>query len=252
MGIILPEIVTAWVVVMVKSDDSSYFQFRGDYNVNDNKTSTTFLVRLQDRESGAWKDFMDIYVPLIKFWCRKRKSELTHAERQDILQEVLQSVSSSIGKFDHTREERSFRGWLRRITRNRICDHLREKVKNEPIVGLCNNPDHLNVPVPSPVLPSEAPELEDIVDPEEEAGEQRVMLKQVLKRIRPEFREKSWDVFHLLFIAEKDAPDVAKTMNMKVDAVRQLRSRILKRIREEFASLSIEDDPSSTVAPLGH
>ena len=246
-AVILQEFIEVWVLVMAKSDDSSYFPFRGDPNKGDNKTSTTFLVRLQDRESGAWKDFTEFYVPLIKFWCRKRKCELTHAERQDILQEILKSVSSAIERFDHTREERSFRGWLRRITKHRICDHLREKAKNEAVARLYSDPDHLNIPIPCPTIP----ELDDLADPEEEAGEQRVLLRQVLKRIRPEFREKSWEVFHLLFDAEKDSSEVAEMLNMKADAVRQIRSRILKRIREEYAKLGIETDPPFAVPSTG-
>ena len=206
-------------------DDSSYFAFQGNRNLGDNKTSTTFLVRLQDQESEAWKDFTEIYVPLIKFWCRRRKDVLSHAERQDILQEVLQSVSLSIKNFDHTRAERSFRGWLRRITRNRICDHLREKVKDENVVRLAGDSDDLDIPMPSP---------------EEEASERRVLLRQVLKRIRPEFREKSWEVFDLIIAAEKDSSEIAEMMETTPAAVRQIRSRILKRIREEYARLGIE------------
>lgn len=216
---------------MAKSDDSSYFPFRGDRSNNGDKTSTTFLARLRGHETGAWMDFTEIYVPLIKFWCRKRKDVLSHAERQDVLQEVQQSVFSSIERFDRTREERSFRGWLRRITKNRICDHLREKARDETVVKLFGDPDRLDVSMP---------ELDDEIDPEEEVDEQRVLLRQVLKRIRPEFREKSWDVFHLLFDAEKDSSEVAEMFDMTVVAVRKLRSRILKRIREEYAKLGIE------------
>ena len=218
------------------NDDSSYFAFPGVQNQGEHKTSTTFLVRLQDKDSTAWKDFTEIYVPLIKFWCRQQKGDLAHAERQDILQEVLQSVSLSIKKFNYTREERSFRGWLRRITRNQINDHFREKAKNENAARLSGDPEHWNISIPSPA----APELDDAVDPEEEVSEQQVLLRQILKRIKPEFREKSWEVFDLIFASEKDSSEIAEMMEMTATAVRQLRSRILKRIREEYARLGIE------------
>ena len=217
-------------------DDSSYFAFPADRNPGEHKTSTTFLVRLQDNESDAWKDFTEIYAPLIKYWCRQ-KDELTHAQRQDILQEVLLNVSQSIKNFDYTRRERSFRGWLRRITKHRICDHFREKAKDENVARLAGDPDHLDIPMPAPA--------DDVIDPEEETGERQVVLRQILKRIRPEFREKSWEVFQLIFAAEKDSSEIAALMEMKVEAVRQLRSRILKRIREEYARLGIEIAPAS-------
>lgn len=225
-------------------NDSAYFQYRG----GDNKTSTAFLVQLQDRDSEAWKDFMELYVPLIQYWCRRKKNVLTRQERQDILQEVLHKVSMSIEKFDHTQKERNFRGWLRRITENRIYDYFQEKAKNEDVARLYSDPNHLNIPVPSPATRKPG----DVIDPEEEAGEQLVLLKQILNRIKPEFREKSWDVFHLLLVAEKDSSEVAETMNMNGDAVRQIRSRILKRIREEYAKLGIETDLPTTVASVGN
>ena len=224
-------------------DDSSYFAFQGDRN-HVGKTSTTFLARLQGDESEAWKDFTEIYVPLIKFWCRQKKDVLTHAERQDILQDVLQSVSLSIKKFGCTREERSFRGWLRRITKHRICDHFREKAKDENVARLTSDPDYLDISMSA----SAEQEPDDAIDHKEEVGERHVLLRQVLKRIRPEFREKSWEVFQLIFATEKDSSEIAEMMEMKVEAVRQLRSRILKRIREEYARLGIEIAPTSVGA----
>ena len=214
------------------NDDSSYFAFRGAGSPGEHKTSTTFLVRLQDQDPAAWREFTEIYAPLIKYWCRQRKDALTHAERQDILQEVLQSVSLSIKKFDHTREERSFRGWLRRITKCRIGDFFREKAKDGQITRLAGDSDYWDIPL-------------DEIDPEEETGERRVVLRQVLKRIRPEFQEKTWEVFQLLFVAEKASAEVAEMMGMTGMAVRQVRSRILRRIQAEYARLGIEMAPAS-------
>lgn len=227
-------------------NDSSYFRYQG--RDGDDKTSTTFLVRLQGRDSQAWKDFMDLYVPLIKYWCRRKKDVLTWPERQDILLDVLQKVSLSIAKFDHTRKERSFRGWLRRITTNRIYDYLQERNSRKDVARFYSDPDHLNISLPPRVLPEfdEANEPDD--DPEREAEEDVILLKQILNRIRPEFQEKSWDVFRLLFVAEKDSSEVAETMDMKPDAVRQIRSRILKRIREEYMKLGIETDLPAKLA----
>lgn len=219
-------------------NDSSYFR---PCDRDKQQTSTTLLVRLRDRDADAWKNFMEIYVPLIQYWCRLRKNILTRPERQDILLNVLQKVSVSVERFDPTREERNFRGWLRRITENQICDHLREKAKNNET--LYSDPDDLFSALPNRTADNEpGDELDNEPDAEQEAGEQIVLLQQVLNRVKSEFRDKSWDVFHLLFVAEKDSSEVAEIMAMKSDAVRQIRSRILKRIREEYAKLGIETE----------
>jgi len=221
-------------MTQLNDNDSSYFPYRARVD----QTSTMFLARLQDHSSEAWDDFMEFYVPLIQYWCRRKKARLTRAERQDILQDVLQKVSASIGKFDLSREARSFRGWLRRITENRIYDYLQEKAKDENAVRLCSNPAHLDIPV----LPPERSESDAGTDPECEAGEQRVLLKRVVSRIQTEFREKSWEVFRLLLVADKTSSEVAEEMRMTPAAVRQIRSRILKRIREEYAQFGIDTD----------
>ena len=222
-------------------NDSSYFRDPG----SENKTSTAFLIQLQGRDGKAWQDFMELYVPLIQRWCRA-KGYLSRLERQDILLEVLRKVADSMDQFDRNRQERSFRGWLRRITENQIVDYIREKAKNQEMATLYSDPNDLHESVPTPQLF----EIDDTnTDPEQEAGEQLILLKQVLNRIQPEFRAKSWDVFHLLFVAEKDSAEVAETMHMTSEAVRQIRSRILKRIREEYAKWGIETDLPNTISP---
>lgn len=227
----------------MQDDDSAHFRYRG--KDKDNQTSTTFLARLQNRDSKAWNDFMWLYVPLIRYWCRLKKDVLSRPERQDISADVLQRVSTSIGKFDLTREARSFRGWLRRITENRISDFLQERAKRKDIVCLSDVPEHLNIP--NPVM--EMQDVDDELALEQEAEERFILLKQILNRIKPEFREKSWDVFHLILVAEKDSSEIAEMTGMTGPAIRQIRSRILKRIREEYAELGIEADLPDAVSP---
>lgn len=201
-----------------------------------------FLVGLQVGQSEKWEDFMKLYGPLILYWCRRKNGTLPQQDCLDILQEVSCKVSKSIRQFDHARPERSFRGWLRRITENQICDFLRVKSKDGDVSRLYSDPDYLQIPLPT----------DDEIDPEQESGEQVVLLRQVLKRIKPEFKEKSWDVFRLLFIAEKNSSEVAEKLGMETNAVHQIRFRILKRIREEFSKLGIESDLPGTVAPAEH
>lgn len=220
-------------------NNSSYFQYPG----GENKTSTAFLIELQGRNYEAWKNFMDFYVPLILHWCDKKES-LKRPDRQDILQEVLVKVSKSIDQFDLSRPGRSFRAWLRRITENQICDHFRKQAKRPVVDRLHSDPNH-------PDHPIQGPDIWDLdaSDSDEEARDQHVLLKQIIKRIKSEFREKSWKVYHLSFIVGKDSAEVAKEMGMKNDAVRKIRSRILRRLREEAEKLELETELPNGVTP---
>ncbi len=201
-------------------DDSSHFKYRG----GDNPTSTSLLIRLKNGESLAWDTFMSLYVPLIQYWCRKVKDKLKRPDRQDILQEVLQKVGKSIGKFDHAGESRHFRAWLRRITENCIIDHLNEREKRKDVSQLFSDTGHIKGPIRPPT-----PDPFDF-ELTEEPSERIVLLRQILKMIRPDFSEKSWDIFNLLVNAEKPSSEVAAQMEMKPDSVRRTRTRILNRI----------------------
>ncbi|MER3416700.1 MAG: hypothetical protein C4297_10885 [Gemmataceae bacterium] len=85
--------------------------------------STSLLVRLQaaDRSDPvAWQRFYYLYSPLIHAWCRQRG--LTQCDAEDVTQEVCQAVVRHIQHFRKDQGHGSFRGWLWRITENKIHD----------------------------------------------------------------------------------------------------------------------------------
>lgn len=217
-------------------DDSSYLKYKG----GDNPTSSTLIVRLQNGESVAWSTFMELYSPLIRYWCRKRKKELARTERQDILQEVLQKVSKSIGQFRRVSQGRFFRAWLRKITERQIFDYLEEKEKKKHINQLYSDTGHIKHPVISHETESEISVDED--------SERLILLKQIKKSIEKEFSKKSWDIFNLLIASDKNSFEIAGMMDMNPAAVRKIKSRILKRIRDEYRNLGLGDEISEDVA----
>ena len=188
---------------------------------------------------------MALYVPLIQFWCRKAKDKLDRPDRQDILQEVLRKVHKSIGKFDHAKEGRYFRAWLRKITENSMIDYLNEREKKKNVSQLFSDTGHIKGPIRPQTLPEHA-----LFELTEEPNEKIVLLKQVLKTIRSSFSEQSWDIFNLLVIAEKSSNEVAAQVDLKPDSVRKVRSRILKRIYQEYEKLGFGDELPDNIAPL--
>ena len=189
---------------------------------------------------------MNLYVPLIQFWCRKAKDRLDRPDRQDILQEVLRKVHKSIDKFDHAKEGRFFRAWLRKITENTIIDHLKDRKKKKAVTQLYSDTGHIKGPIRPPAPAPDAGDFELT----EEPSEKIVLLRQILKTIRPDFSEKSWDIFHLLVIAQKPSVEVAAQMNLKPDSVRRTRIRILQRIYAEYEKLGLSDELPDKIVPL--
>jgi RNA polymerase sigma factor (sigma-70 family) len=90
-------------------------------------TSSGFLERLKTQDPQAWQQLADVYGPLVYFWCRKYgvKSE----DAADVFQEVFGSVAAAIARFHPQQQGGRFRGWLWTITRRKIQDHYRLRLR---------------------------------------------------------------------------------------------------------------------------
>src|SRR5262250_370090 len=86
-------------------------------------TSRSLLERVKADEAAAWERLVTLYAPLVFHWCRRYN--LGEADVADILQEVFQAVFLHLADFRKERQADTFRGWLRRITQNKILDHFR-------------------------------------------------------------------------------------------------------------------------------
>src|SRR6266487_2566728 len=92
------------------------------------------LVDWDDRKH--WQEFFDTYWKLI--YSAARKSGLTDAEAQEVVQETVITVAKKIDKLKYDPAIGSFKGWLLQITRWRIVDQFRKREPGNmkrPLVG---------------------------------------------------------------------------------------------------------------------
>jgi len=85
--------------------------------------STTLLGQLQAGEQDGWQRFDHLFQPIVLGWCRGAGLPAEAAE--DVTQETFLAASRHIQSFRRERPGDSFRGWLWRITHNKIRDHFR-------------------------------------------------------------------------------------------------------------------------------
>ena len=89
-------------------------------------TRRSLVDRLADwDDQRRWQEFFDTYWKLI--YSAARKSGLTDAEAQEVVQETVITVAKNIDKLKYDPAIGSFKGWLLQITRWRIADQFRKR-----------------------------------------------------------------------------------------------------------------------------
>lgn len=185
-------------------------------------TSRSLLGRIKTGDTAAWDQLVQLYAPLIVVWCGRWG--LHHQDVADVLQEVFLAVTQHIGSFRKEQPGDTFRGWLYRITRNKVLDLFRRQGR-EPC-GVGGSEAQLQwgaVPAPEESTADEAVE--------------RGLFLRGLDAIRAEFEPRTWQAFWKTTVEGRATGDVAADLSMSPGAVRVAKSRVLQRLREELGDL---------------
>ena len=67
--------------------------------------------------------------------------------------------------------------------------------------------------------------------------EKAIIVNQTLDLIRPEFEDRTWQAFWRATVEGQRSGVVAEALKMTPGAVRQAKSRVLRRLREELSQL---------------
>jgi len=186
-------------------------------------TPLSLLQRARAHDPEAWYRLVHLYRPLVLSWCSRSRVNATDAE--DVAQEVFAAVAAALERFRRDRPGDTFRGWLRAITRNQILVLFRRSRGR-----------------PQPVGGSEAwQDLLEIVEPLPGPGEEEVEISQLhlraLELVRGEFEERTWRAFWLTAVEGRQPALLAEELQMTPNNIRQAKSRVLRRLREEIGDL---------------
>src|SRR3989442_7284607 len=114
------------------------------------------LANWDDRK--RWQEFFDTYWRLI--YSTARKSGLTDAEAQEVVQETVITVAKKIDKLRYDPAIGSFKGWLLNITRWRIADQFRRRVPLQNQTG--HSSDDRNTATIERIADSNAENLDEL------------------------------------------------------------------------------------------
>ena len=189
------------------------------------KTRLSLLLRLRDpRDSQAWGHFVEIYAPLV--YSQARRAGLQDADAADITQDVFRSVAAAMGQFQYDSRRGEFRGWLYRITQNKIRDALRRR----QVVGSGDTAMVDLLDQQSAELPMETWDGEF----------RKSLLLWAYDQVRDRCDERTWQAFWLTTVEGESGEGVATKLGMSIGTVYVAKSRILMRLKEVLAPFQDE------------
>ena len=116
---------------------------------------------------------------------------------------------------------------MRAISRSKIVDHFRRQNRQPTAQGGTDACKRF----------SAIPDGESTSVPEASNEETTIIVNRTLDLIHPEFEDRTWQAFWRTTVEGQRSGVVAEALEMKPGAVRQAKSRVLRRLREELQQI---------------
>ena len=187
--------------------------------------SSTLLDQIRARRPEAWRRLVELYGPLVYRW--SRQLGVGNADAADVVQEVFCAVGIQVAEFRRDRPDDSFGGWLRTITRNKVCDYFRRRQGRPDAEGGTNAYRRL----------LDLAEISESSTATEPLQTDSRFPQRLLDLIRVEFENRTWEVFQRIVVEGQSPAEVAAALGLRLPAVYKAKSRVLRRLREELRDL---------------
>ena len=191
------------------------------------QTSATLLQRLcvATPDGCAWSEFVTRYRPLIVRWCCARG--LQGADAEDVAQMVLLRLTKVLSTFRYD-PARSFRGWLKTVTRHTVSDLAANWPKEEG----------LSVERMARVL--ETTTARDDLESRLADLLNRELLELAMVRVQERVDASTWEAFRLTALEGRSGRDAAALVGIPVAHIFVARHRVQNLIRREVRILDTE------------
>jgi RNA polymerase sigma factor (sigma-70 family) len=188
-------------------------------------TRASLLLRLRDpKDHDAWVEFVSLYEPVV--YCVLRRSGLQDADALEMLQELFLAVNRNIGRWEHGAERGSFRGWLRRVTRNLVVSWVRRQKRQVTTSSL----DLDTLLESQPAI--DGPETDEF-----DRELRRALFHLASEQVRGEVRPQTWQAFWEVAVAGISVAEAASKLGMTAGAVYVAKCRIIARLRAVVAEM---------------
>jgi RNA polymerase sigma-70 factor (ECF subfamily) len=177
------------------------------------------------RQSPSWTEFVDLYMPIVYRFCRRRG--LQDADAQEVTQNVFIRIVPAMQGFQYDTSRGRFRSWVCTIASRELARYA--KTHRRQLSSAEGDPDLM--------LASRAQNAQ--------AAWCEAHCAQVYDvavcRVRPLFDSLTWQAFRLTW--EQDVPpaEVARQLLRTPQWVYKAKFRVLQRLKSEIASLSADE-----------
>jgi RNA polymerase sigma-70 factor (ECF subfamily) len=183
-------------------------------------TRASLLLRLRDpRDGEAWRQFVDLYAPLVYGYARKQG--LQDADAADLCQDVFGAVAGAVGRLDYDPARGAFRNWLFTVVRNRLSNWQTAAARRVRASGDSATHQLLEL-CPAP----------DTLEAAWEAEWEARLIAWASAEARRQVADATWQAFWLTAVEGRPVKQVAAELDLTAAAVYHARSRVLARLTE--------------------
>jgi RNA polymerase sigma-70 factor (ECF subfamily) len=194
-------------------------------------TRWSLLSRLKDwDDQDSWRQFFDTYWQLI--YNTGLKAGLTHAEAEEVVQEVVIAVAKKMGEFKTNAAAGSFKAWLLTLTQWRIKDQFRKRAREQDLRA------------DSPEDPTRTAIIERVPDPavgqleaEWEGEWQKHLVQTALERVKKQAKPEMFQVFDFMVNKQWSALTVARRLQISLARVYYARCKVAALLKREIKRL---------------
>lgn len=189
-----------------------------------NTTSESLLLRLRTLEEdqidqSAWRQFVELYTPLIFSWARKIGLEVN--DSLDLVQDVLTLTFQQLPTFQYDRTK-SFRSWLKTVTVNRYRESVRNQSAKQAVAS------HSILEQLQPVEHAESTWDLDYA---------RLLVTRAMETMKSDFAPSTWQALRKVVGQQMTVEQAAEETGVSIWTIYSAKSRLMKRLRETLDGL---------------
>ncbi len=146
----------------------------------------------------------------------------------------MRAVARKLPDFRKETEGATFRGWLRRITQNKLRDHFRNQARHpdQAVGGTDGHQRILRLKAPLDAKTGHSSSNRSL-DPQ---GSLSSWGQELVARVRGEVSDRDWRFFWRVVVDGQSAAEVGEEYGVTANAVRLVKMRVLRRLREHLAT----------------